>query len=116
MLGIPMELQDAAYIHGANEWQIFTRIILPLIKPALVTCALFTFMLTWTDFLGPLIYVDNPNLQTLALGLQSFLGAHTNDEGAIMTGTVLMSLPVIVIFFLAQRSFAGGLTLTGTTK
>lgn len=116
MLGIPMELQDAAYIDGANEWKIFTRIILPLMKAALATCALFTFMSNWTDFLGPLIYVDNPNLQTLALGLQSFLGSHGNDEGALMAGTVLVSVPVIVVFFTAQKTFIEGITLSGTTK
>lgn len=116
MLGIPIELQNAAYIDGANEWQIFIRIILPNIRSALATCALFTFMWTWTDFLTPLIYVNNPNLQTLALGLYSFLGAHGTDEGAIMAGAVLMSVPVIVVFFLAQKTFIEGVTLTGTTK
>ncbi len=116
MLGIPIELQDAAYIDGASEWRIYTNIMLPMIKPALAVCALFTFMSNWTDFLGPLIYVDNPHLQTLALGLQSFLGGHGQDEGALMAGTLLMSLPVILIFFFAQKSFVGGLTLSGTTK
>lgn len=116
MLGIPLELQNAAYIDGASEWQIFTKIILPNIRAALATCALFTFMWTWTDFLSPLIYVDNPSLQTLALGLYSFLGAHGTDEGAIMGGAVLMSVPVIVVFFLAQNTFIEGVTLTGTTK
>lgn len=116
MLGIPKELQDAAYIDGANELQIFTWIILPQIKAALATCALFTFMSNWTDFLGPLIYVDNPNLQTLALGLQSFLGSHGNDEGALMAGTLLVSVPVILVFFVAQKTFIEGITLSGTTK
>lgn len=116
MLSIPMELQDAAYIDGASEWRIFTNIILPLVKPALATVALFTFMWTWTDFLSPLIYVDNPNLETLALGMYTFLGSHGTDWGALMAGTLLTSLPVVAIFFIAQRTFVEGLTLTGTTK
>lgn len=116
MLGIPLELQDAAEIDGANEFRTFTSIAMPLIRPALATVALFTFMGTWTDFLSPLIYLDSPSLETIALGMFKFLGAHGTDWGALMSGTLLTSLPVVVIFFLTQKTFVEGIALTGTTK
>lgn len=111
-----MELQDAAYIDGANHWQIFWNIILPSVKPSLATVALFTFMGNWNAFIGPLIYLDSPQKQTLALGMYTFLSNHDTNEGAIIALTIMMALPLIIIFFLMQKLFIQGISLTGTTK
>jgi multiple sugar transport system permease protein len=92
-----------------------TRIVLPLSVPALAAIAVFTFINTWEDFLGPLIYLDDPNLLTMALGLQRFLGAHVQEWGALMAGVVVFVLPTLVVFALAQRLILEGITFTGMT-
>ncbi len=110
---IPAELSDSARIDGAGELRVFWRIILPLSRPALITTALFTFMNNWNDFLNPLIYLTDQSTYTLALGMQKFVGYHSAECGPLMAAAVVMSLPVIVLFFLAQRAFIEGITLTG---
>jgi len=110
---IPLELSESARIDGAGEFHIFWRIVLPLARPALVATALFTFLGTWNDFLGPLIYLTDQSTDTLALGLASFVGGHGGEWGALMAAAVMMTLPVIVLFFIAQRAFIEGITLTG---
>lgn len=111
---IPHDLHDAARIDGANDWQVFTRIILPLARPALATVAVFSFQRHWTDFLGPLIYVSsNDDLRTMALGLYAFKGIFNIQWTSLMAISVLMLLPTLVIFFLFQRYFVEGVTLTG---
>ncbi len=113
LLGIPTELEDAAKIDGCSYIGIFTRIMLPLIKPALTTVALFTFMNTWNDFLGPILYLQTPNNYTLAVGLQVFLTQHTADWALLMAASSLVIAPVIVVFFFAQKQFIKGIVLTG---
>jgi multiple sugar transport system permease protein len=113
-LGLPQELSEAARIDGCNELQIFYRIILPLCRPALLTVALFQFMYTWNDFLGPLIYLAEQKDYTLALGLQSFQSQNGGTAWhQLMAASTLVVLPVIVLFFLAQRSFIEGIATTG---
>jgi multiple sugar transport system permease protein len=112
-LGIPQELSDAARIDGCSEWGILWRIILPLAKPALATVALFAFMGTWTDFQGPLIYLHDEHLYTLAIGLNSFLGRHGGEWNLLMAASTVVTVPLIVIFFFAQRTFVQGIALTG---
>jgi multiple sugar transport system permease protein len=111
--GIPMELSEAARIDGANEWTIFWSIILPLAKPALATVAVFQFIRSWTDYLNPLIYLNDQSLYTLQLGLQQYSSQYGREWGLLMAAAVLITLPPIIIFFLTQRTFVQGVTLTG---
>jgi ABC-type glycerol-3-phosphate transport system permease component len=114
-LSIPQELSDAARVDGANELRIMTRIVAPLAVPALAAISVFTFISTWEDFLGPLIYLDDPDLLTMALGLQRFLGSHAQEWGALMAGVVIFVLPILLVFVVAQRLILEGITFTGLT-
>ncbi|MEY3479915.1 MAG: hypothetical protein RIQ71_690 [Verrucomicrobiota bacterium] len=113
-LGIPRDLTEAARMDGCGEFRIFWQIILPLAKPALLTVALFQFMATWNDFLGPLIFLVRQEQFTLALGLQNFQSAFGGTAWHwLMAGSTLVILPVVVLFFLAQRAFIRGISTTG---
>jgi multiple sugar transport system permease protein len=114
-LTIPDEMSDAARVDGASEWQIMTRVIVPLAKPAVAAVALFNFLYNWNDFFGPLLYlVGNRNVWTLGLALSEFRTLHHVQWNLTMAASVLFMLPVIILFFLAQRVFVEGVTLTGT--
>ena len=110
---IPEEISDSARIDGASEWQIFVRIILPLSRPALATASLFIFIWTWTDFLNPLIYLTDDRLYTLAIGLQQLSSTRAAAWPLLMGGSLLMSLPIIVLFFFAQKTFIAGVSTAG---
>ncbi|MGV3722145.1 MAG: carbohydrate ABC transporter permease, partial [Actinomycetota bacterium] len=110
---IPLELSDAARMDGCSEWDIYRRVILPLARPALATVGLFTFINAWNDFLGPLIYLNDDRKATLSLGLQQFVSQHGAEWSMLMAASTLMTLPIIVLFFFAQRTFIQGITLTG---
>jgi multiple sugar transport system permease protein len=110
---LPEELSEAARVDGAGEWRIFRQIILPLSKPALATCALFQFLGTWNDFFGPLLYINDSSRYTLAYGLQQFLSIHGGEWAQLMAAATLFTLPVIVLFFFAQRTFIQGIATTG---
>ena len=112
-LTIPQELIEAARVEGAGEWRIYWSIMLPLSKPALATVAIFSFMGAWNDFLGPLIYLSSEKNRTLALGIQALRSFHGTEWGILMAASVLMVLPIIVLFFLCQRFFVRGIVLTG---
>jgi multiple sugar transport system permease protein len=113
-LSLPSDLFDAAKIDGASEWQILSRIVLPLSKPALATTALFVFLSSWNDFLGPLIYVYDDTKKTLALGLFHFMGRWQRIQlGQLMAASVLTILPVLIVFIFAQRFFIQGMKMTG---
>ena len=112
--GIPRDLEDAAKIDGCGFWRIYWCIMLPLIKPALAAIAIFTFMGTWNEFMGPLIYLQDQRLYPLALGLFAFQASPAGGSmGQMMAGSLLMTAPVIIIFFFAQKYFIQGVTLTG---
>lgn len=112
--GIPAELNDAGLVDGASELRIFLRIILPLSGPVLAVVALLTFLASWTDFFGPLIYLQpDSTLWTLSLGLRDFQAAHFISWGPLMAASVMFMLPVIVLFLIAQRTFVQGIALTG---
>jgi len=111
---IPEELSEAARIDGASEWRIFVRVMLPLAKPALATCALFQFLGTWNDFFGPLIYINDPSKYTLAYGLQQFLSNYGSMWAQLMAGACIFTIPIIVLFFFAQKTFIQGIATTGT--
>jgi multiple sugar transport system permease protein len=110
---IPEELSESARIDGLTEYGIYRRIMLPLSTPALASLALITFVTTWNDYLGPLIYLRSPSLWTIQLGLQTFIGQYNADYALIMTGSVLSVLPVAIIFLLGQRYFVQGIATTG---
>jgi ABC-type glycerol-3-phosphate transport system permease component len=112
-LTIPADFEDAARIDGANTLQILWMVILPLALPALATVAIFTFQSSWNDFLAPLIYLQKPELYTVTLGLQFFRSTYTTNWAYLMAATLVTSLPMILIFFVAQRYFVEGITLSG---
>jgi multiple sugar transport system permease protein len=111
---IPMELSEAAKIDGCSEFRIFTDIIVPLAKPALMVVALFTFMGSWNDFMGPLIYLVDQKTFTLSLGLSAYQTQHGGTPwNLLMAATLLVILPVIVVFFFAQKVFIQGIATSG---
>jgi len=112
-LTLPMELSDAAKIDGCSEFGIYYRIILPLSKPALSTVALFSIMAYWNDFLAPLIYLEDDAKYTLALGLQQFQRQFGMEWAMLMATSVVITLPIIVLFFVTQKTFVQGIALTG---
>ena len=112
-MSIPRDLDEAARIDGASTWQIFSRVVLPLSKPALATVAIFAFIGNWNNLLDPLIYIRSQELYTLALGLNLFRGQNFTQFNDLMAVSILTLLPVLIIFFLAQRLFVQGVALTG---
>lgn len=110
---IPLELSDAAKIDGCSELDIYWRLILPLSKPALATVALFAFIGAWNDFLGPLIYLNDETKYTLSLGLQQFVSQHGAEWSMLMAASTVMTIPIVILFFFAQKTFIQGITLTG---
>jgi len=112
-LSIPQDLDEAARIDGASSLRILTSIILPLSKPALATVAVFAFIGNWTNVLDPLIYIRSQELYTLALGLNLFRGVNLIQFNLLMAVSIIALLPVLIVFFLAQRLFVQGVTLTG---
>lgn len=114
MRGIPKELDDAAEIDGCSKTGIFFQIILPLIQPALITAAIFSFYWTWSDFLTPLIYLNNPKLYTLSMALRTFADpSGMTDWGAIFAMSSLSLVPVFVIFILFQKYIVEGISTSG---
>jgi multiple sugar transport system permease protein len=111
---IPFELSEAARIDGCSEWAIFRQIILPLAKPALAVVALFTFMGTWNDYLAPSIYLIDQRTFTLGLGLQFYNSQHGGTPwNLLMAATTIVILPVLILFFFAQKQFIQGIAVTG---
>lgn len=112
-LSIPDSLLQAAKIDGASEWRTYWNIVLPLSRPALTSVGIFTFLYTWSDFLGPLLYLSKAEQYTLTLGLQAFLAEHYTEWGLLMAASAMFTVPVIIMFFFAQKQFIEGITLTG---
>ena len=112
-MGIPKELSESARIDGLNEFGIFSRIILPLAKPALSTLAIFQFQFVWNDFLAPLIFLTSDENKTIQLGLRKFLTQYGNEYGLVMAGSVCALIPVILVFVMFQKTFIQGIATTG---
>lgn len=113
-LTIPREYSDAARMDGASEWGILTRVILPMARPGIAAAGLFMFFNSWNDYYGPLLYTsENEQWWPVAYGLATFRGSHSTNWGLTMAITVLVMVPVVLIFFFAQRVFVEGITLTG---
>ena len=111
--GIPNDLCEAARIDGMSEYRIWWNIMLPLSKPALSTLTIFTFVNTWNDYLGPLIYLKSESKKTVQLGLKMFIGQFSAEYGLIMAGSVITLIPVLVVFLLLQKNFVEGVASTG---
>ena len=111
--GIPNELCEAARVDGMSEYKIYSHIMLPLSKPALSTLTIFTFVATWNDYLGPLIYLNSQEKKTIQLGLKMFIGQYSSQYGLIMAGSVLSLIPVLIVFICLQRYFVEGIASTG---
>lgn len=110
---MPEELADAARVDGAGEFMIFWRIMLPLVRPALIVMAVFTFLWTWHEFFGPLIYLSQQDQYPLSLGLYAFRARRTTEWGLMMAGATLTTFPLVILFFFAQRYFLEGIKMTG---
>lgn len=115
LLTIPKDMEDSAFVDGAGYFTIYRKIMLPLIKPVLTTVAIFVFMWTWNDFMGPLIYINTTKKFTLSLALRLFQQDVNKDiqYGMLMAATAVMTLPIIGFFFIGQKQFIEGVVLTG---
>lgn len=111
--GIPNDLCEAARIDGMSEYRIWWSIMLPLSKPALSTLTIFTFVNTWNDYLGPLIYLKSESKKTIQLGLKMFIGQFSAEYGLIMAGSVITLIPVLIVFLILQKNFVEGVAATG---
>jgi multiple sugar transport system permease protein len=111
--GLPRELEEAALLEGATSWQIFTKVILPLSKPALATLAVISFLTNWNDFIWPVYVLFTPESLTLPPGLGTLQGAYTTNYPVIMAGAVLASVPVLILFMITQRYVIEGVSRTG---
>ncbi|MEO8262421.1 MAG: carbohydrate ABC transporter permease [Pseudolysinimonas sp.] len=113
MRSIPMELDEAARLDGAGPFRIFWSIILPLSKPALAVCAVFTFLATWNDLLGPVIYLNRNDQFTTAVGLAGFISKQNQDFNLLMAANIVTIIPVMVLYFVAQKYLIGGIASVG---
>ena len=111
--GVPTELCEAARIDGLSEYGIWARIMLPLSKPAISTLVIFTFVSTWNDFLGPLIYLTETRLKTIQIGLRMFISQYSAEYGLIMAASVIALIPVLIVFLSLQKYFVQGVASPG---
>jgi len=112
--GIPRELDEAARIDGCNHWQIFSRMMIPLMMPALATTAIFTFIWTWSDFFTPLIYLTSPESYTVPVALRSFLDSTSGSNwGAMFAMSIISLVPLFLAFLFGQRFLVRGIATTG---
>lgn len=112
-LGLPLELEEAAALDGASRWQTLTLVLLPLARPAIATLGLLTFVTEWNDLFKPLIFTTRPELRTAQLALASFQEQFTNGWPLMMAAAILVTIPIIVVFLLAQRQLLRGISTTG---
>ena len=112
-LGIPRDFDEAAYLDGASHIQIFTKIILPITKPALAVVGMFAFLNSWNDFLNPLVYLNSEKKYTVALGLQLFTGSYRGEWNLMMAAACLVLAPVVLVFAIGQKYLIEGVTMSG---
>ena len=113
LMGIPKDFDEAAYLDGASHIQIFTKIILPITKPALAVVGMFAFLNSWNDFLNPLVYLNSEKKYTVALGLQLFTGSYRGEWNLMMAAACLVLAPVVVVFAIGQKYLIEGVTMSG---
>jgi len=112
-LTVPQEMIDAARVDGCSELGVLWRVMLPLARPALATVALLETIAAWNDYGGPLLYLNDPERFPLAYGLEQFVSAHSSETHLLLAAAVLFTLPMVLLFFFAQRAFVRGITTTG---
>ncbi|SMP46647.1 carbohydrate ABC transporter membrane protein 2, CUT1 family [Sphaerochaeta associata] len=112
-MSVPDELCEAARIDGMSEYRIWAQIMLPLSKPALSTLTIFTFVNTWNDFLGPLLYLTRMELKTIQIGLRMFISQYSSEYGLIMAASVVALIPVVIVFLALQKFFVQGVATAG---
>ena len=112
-LGLPLELEEAARIDGANSLRILWQVVVPLSRPAIITVSIFSFLQHYNEFLSPLLYLNTVELFPMALGMRMFLGTYTNDWPLMMAATATFIIPTVILFMIAQRHFIQGIQLTG---
>jgi len=110
---IPMELDEAAFVDGASNLQIYAKIIVPLSRPAIVVVALFTFLGVWNDYFGPIIYLNDPKKFTLAIGLLQFRGEYSTKWNLVMAASTVVIIPCLIVFLFGQKQLIEGISLTG---
>lgn len=112
---LPLDYDDAAKIDGANEWYIYSRIIMPLSQPVVITMLIFNFVNHWNDFMGPLVYLHSMEKRTIAIGLRTFLTSMTerSDWNYLMAASVATTIPILIAFFVAQKYFIRGVVMSG---
>ncbi|MCX7970086.1 MAG: carbohydrate ABC transporter permease [Negativicutes bacterium] len=115
-LAVPRSLEEAAVLDGMNPWQIWWRVLLPAVRPALSTLAIFSFVAVWGDFMWPLLITDDPHYFTLALGVQQLSGTFTLDWRLVAAGAVISILPIVVLFAFCQRYFISGTVTSGVKE
>jgi ABC-type glycerol-3-phosphate transport system permease component len=113
LMGIPRDIDEAALIDGANHATIFWKLLIPNMGPAMATVGIFAFIYNWKDFMGPLVILNSPEHQTLELGLATYRALNQNQWELLMAGSVLVMIPIMVLFFLGQRYFVKGIVMTG---
>lgn len=112
---VPVEVEEAAYMDGCSWWRMFRSILLPLVVPGLIATSAFAFVMAWEEFTFALTFMSDEDMMTVGVGLQQFLGKNTNDWGGLMAASTLVTLPVMVVFVLAQRRLTSGL-VSGAVK
>lgn len=112
-MNLPRDLEDAARIDGASELCIYARVVLPLVVPGILTVGLFRFMNSWNDFLGPLLYLSDESKYTLTIGLQMFTTQYKTEWSLLMAAALLVTVPVVFVYFLVQKRFIEGITFSG---
>jgi multiple sugar transport system permease protein len=112
-LGLPSELEEAAFVDGASHWTVFSRIALPLVRPSLATFAVLSFIASWNSFLWPLVIISSQNLMTLPVGLSNLQGEHLTAWNLVMAGATISVLPIVLVYLLAQKQIVRGFVLSG---
>jgi multiple sugar transport system permease protein len=112
-LTLPKDLEEAAFVDGARHWTVFTRIALPLVKPALATFAVLSFMASWNSFLWPLVIVNSTKLMTLPVGLSNLQGEYSTSWNLVMAGTTISVIPIVAVYLVAQKHIVRGFVLSG---
>lgn len=110
---IPREYDNAAFLDGANYLTVYFKIILPMSKPVLATVGIFSFINAWNDFMGPLLYLEDPKLKTISLSLQNYIGQHTNQWNLMMMYALMAIIPIIILYFFTQKFFTSGSNFSG---
>ncbi|KZK06433.1 N-Acetyl-D-glucosamine ABC transport system permease protein 2 [Lactococcus cremoris] len=112
-LGLPKELEEAAFIDGANHLTVCFKVLLPLVKPTIATLGIFTFMQSWNNYLWPLIITSSKNMATLPLGLAMLQGQYATNWNLVMAGVVISVIPILAVYIFAQKYFIQGMTMAG---